>query len=72
MKAFWKAKHASTRMKEEMVSKPWKVDDDDSYSIRSTNVSCYDRKFVCKIKKSAALTRHLQGNVDLLNSCTKT
>jgi hypothetical protein len=34
-------------------------DDDDSYSRRRTNVSCYDRKFVCKIRISAALTRHL-------------
>jgi hypothetical protein len=47
-------------MKEEMFSKPWKIDDDnDSYSIRRTNVSCYDRKFVCKIRKSAALDTSL-------------
>jgi len=32
MKAFGKAKHASTRIKEEMFSKPKKVDDDDDDS----------------------------------------
>lgn len=52
------AKLASTRMEEEMFSKPRKVDDDNSYSICRTNVSCYDRKFVCKIRLSAALTRN--------------
>ena len=58
MKVFEVAKLASTRMEEEMFSKPRKVDDDNSYSICRTNVSCYDRKFVCKIRLSAALTRN--------------
>jgi hypothetical protein len=48
----------STRMEEEMISKPWKVGDDDSYSTRRKNVPCYDKLF-CKIRISAALTRHL-------------